>query len=224
MMKKHILSVFSCFLMYTCFAQSNNYTITCPENTFLGAFGCSNINDLPDIPRNLEDAIAAPYNIQIEGELPPNTVVDAEDTGVIFFCETDSRVVQRTVYLYLYEFEPWFAPPEVIASCTYTIETIPDLTPIEFTVPPDIEIACGVEPDPSNTGDVSNYENDCPVIYPSSPISFSDEVIVEGGATTILRSWVATTACGLASEIQVQTITINCAPACNLRPGVITCD
>jgi len=69
-MKFPILLIIISFLTQISLAQTNNFTIICPENTFLGVFGCEDIDDIPPLINSIEEAMAPPYNIQIEGELP----------------------------------------------------------------------------------------------------------------------------------------------------------
>jgi len=202
-------------ITYNCESANTDITIICPNNTFLGIFDCMNIEDVPDLPGNLEEAMASPYNIQIEGDLTPTVRVDSNDDGIIFYCESDSRSVNRSVIIYDdINLNFIFDVGEQIGACNYTIETIPDLTPMGLTIPPDIELACGIEPETDNTGN-ANYDNsDCPVRFVSDPTFYTDEVIVNGGVTTIQRSWSASDPCGNISEPQIQIITINCAPVC----------
>jgi len=66
----------------------------------LGVFDCSNIDDVP-LPVNVvEDAMAAPYNIQIEGEITTNIRMLTQDDGTIFYCENDPRLVNRSIIIY----------------------------------------------------------------------------------------------------------------------------
>lgn len=207
-------------------SSENNYTITCPDNTFLGTFDCTNIADVPDLPGNLEEAMASPYNLLIEGDLSTDNLrVHSNDDATIFYCEIDNRLVNRTITIYIDEnFNFAYDFGEEVGNCNYTIETIADLTPPQLiAVPPDIEIACGIEPIPRNTGDfIQGKDNDCNIIH-SPRESFEDQITEDGGITTIIRSWVLFDPCGNASETQQQTITINCTPVCNLIPPKITC-
>lgn len=97
-MKFPNLLIIIIFLTQISLAQTNNFIITCPENTFLGAFDCKDIDNIPPLINSIEEAMAPPYNIQIEGDLPASTGVYAEDDGVIFFCENDPRLVTRCLW------------------------------------------------------------------------------------------------------------------------------
>lgn len=59
-------------LINTVIAQTNTTTVTCPSNTFLGTYNCANITAVPSQINTLESAMAPPYNIVIEGDIPPN--------------------------------------------------------------------------------------------------------------------------------------------------------
>jgi len=190
--------------------SENDYTITCPENTLLGVYDCNNINDIPDIPYSVEEAMATPYNIQIEGEITSDIRVFTEDDGTVFYCPDDPRTVNRNIIIYKdFNFNFVWDIGEEIGICNYAIETIPDETPPQIIIPPDIEIACGVEPETRNTGDVSNYDDDCQRTN-FDPVFYADELIVNDNITTILRTWIAFDACGNETAPQIQTITINC--------------
>jgi len=193
------------------FQVSIAQTFTCPENTFLGVYDCSNITDVPYPVNTLEDAMAPPYNIQIEGGISPALRVITEDNNLIFFCDGDSRLITRKLVFYL---DANFNPlpfQEPIAECSFTIETIPYLTLPEFTVPPNIELACGIDPSPENAGNVTGINLDCPNISDGVEITYSDVETVNVNITSIQRTWTATNICGTKVEKQ-QFITINCVP------------
>jgi len=196
-------------------------TITCPENTFLGAFGCESINEIPPPINTIEDVMAPPYNIQIEGELPENAKAISEDDGVIFFCESDPRVVTREIIIYTGY--GGFEPTEELARCSFTFETIADISIPQFTVPPDIEILCDDDRSPENTGDVFVVEVNCQMENDGLELFFEDTETIQGDGTIINRTWIASNACGERST-QLQTITINCEPVCTPpKVGVLEC-
>lgn len=202
-------------IKYSCPSVIPDVSVICPENTFLGNYDCTNIVDVPDQPGNIDEVMAAPYNLQIEGDLTSDIRVDTEDDGTIFYCESDPRTINRSIIIYKdlnYNFI-WDIGEE-IGGCSYTLETIPDITPLEIIAPPDIDLVCGLDPfDISNTGDL-RYEDDtdCNFNFSQDPTIYDDEVVVDGNITTIFRTWSASDPCGNISEPQVQTITVNCEP------------
>lgn len=140
-MKKFILLTISWLIVNTCVAQNADFTIICPENTFLGNFNCSNINDVPPLINSIEDVLAAPYNIQFEGSLPAYISASTVDDGVIYFCEGDPRIINREI-IFFKDISPSDEVIEEIGRCSFTIETTPDLTAPEFLAPPNKEINC----------------------------------------------------------------------------------
>lgn len=208
-----------------CGRPNIDVTVTCPDDTFLGAFSCLNIENVPQQPGSIEDAMTAPYNIEIEGEISSDIRVTSNDNATTFYCEADSRLVNRNIIIYKdVNFNFAYDIGEEIGGCSYTIETIPDLTPPEITIPSDIELACNIEPTINNTGDITSYEDNCQIgIF--IPTSYDDEVIVEGNLTTILRSWFVSDPCGNVSEPKIQTITINCESTVKTTPeiGIFNC-
>lgn len=168
--------------------------------------------------------MASPYNILIEGDSPSDNLrVHTQDDGIIFYCESDSRMVNRNITIYIDEnFNFIYDVGEELGSCSYTVETMPDLSPPQFIAPPDIEIACGTDTSPNNAGDILILEDNCPTGV-SEGVFFTDAENVEDGITTIIRSWAAADPCGNTSETQLQIITINCTPVCNVTLPKITC-
>jgi len=191
-------------LVERCLNGENDLTITCPGNTFLGSFSCL----------NTDEAMAPPYYIQIEGDTsiyPWGLQVTTEDDGVIFFCDGDPRMVNKEIIFFTGP--GGFEGTTEIARCSFTIETIADVTPPELTIPPDIELPCGTEPDTDITG-YASYESEC--LFNGDPLSFSDVEIIDingGITTTVMRTWQAVDYCGNVNE-QVQTITTNCEAGC----------
>jgi len=216
-MKLQTIIALCCLCIQLSLAQNTDYTITCPENTFLGTFSCTNIDDVPDPVNMLEAAMAPPYNIQIEGELPINARVTTVDSGPIFFCESDARVVTREIIFVTGQggFEGGY---NELARCSFTIETIPDLTPLDFIAPADYEANCD---DPENyPSEVTFTGDDCFTLSQENAFN-TDETVVEGNNSIITRTWNTTDICGNISEPQIQIITINCAPTC-VPPAVGT--
>lgn len=213
-MKPKTIIILSCFFIQANFAQTDNYTISCPGNTFLGTFGCEDIDDMPPPVNTIEEAMAPPYNIQIEGELPLSTGVFTEDNGIIFFCEDDSGIVTREIVFCAGYFGcGGFEPYEILARCAFTIETIADVAIPQFTAPPDIEILCDDDISPENTGDVNEVVINCFAENDGLEVFFADTETIQDNVTTINRTWTASNICGEMS-IQIQTITINCEPFC----------
>lgn len=189
-------------------------TVTCPPDTDLGVFDCTVIGDVPDVPNSVEEAEMPPYDIQIS-DATESTRIDWDDSGNIFFCETDPREVTRIITIYndtdfSFTYDPVI--DEVIGTCTYTITTIPDLeTPI-FTAPIDYIANC-VDGYEANVGDVSATVSDnCPTNTADRQAdAFFADAIAEGGCNgslIVTRSWTAVDACGNTSEPQTQTIVV----------------
>jgi len=222
-MKFQTIIAIMCLLAHVNIAQTNNYTITCPENTFLGAFACTDIDDIPSPINTIEAAMVSPYNIQIEGELPPSTQVIMQDNGVIFFCEGDARVVTREIIFCAGYFGcGGFEPYEILARCSFTIETIADVTPIDFIAPADELVPCNTLE--SYPGEVTFIGDDC-FAFNQDQAYFTDETVVEGNNNIIIRTWRTTDVCGNISEPQIQTISTNCTPICTKpNTGTFICD
>jgi len=189
-MKLQTIILLTCFAMQVSLAQ----TITCPENTFLGVFDCSNIDDVPKPVNMIEEAMAAPYNIEIEGEIPAGLRVLTEDDAIIFVCNGGQRVVTRTLTFIINDnFNPFISPEDIIAQCSFTVETIADVAPIEFIAPLDYSVNCD---NPENyPGDVTFIGDDCFTIDQSSAF-FVDEVIFEGNIIYVKRTWQTVDPCG----------------------------
>jgi len=201
-------------ITYNCERPNSEITIICPDDTFLGTFDCTNIHQTPEHPGRITEALDSPYNIQIEGDLTPYIRVTTFDDGAVFYCESDSRSVNRNIIFYMdINLNFVYDIGEEIGGCNFTIETVADVTPLVVNIPSDIELPCGVEPNPINTGS-AGFENECPILIDPGPTFYNDEIIINGSTKTILRSWSANDPCGNTSEPQVQTITINCGPDC----------
>lgn len=199
-------------------------TITCPENTFLGPFGCLDIDDVPPQVGSLEEVMTPPYNIQIEGDIPYNLRATFVDDDVIFFCEGDPRLVTRDIIIYLDTFEPWFTPPNEIGRCTFTIETKADVGSIEFTAPPNKVIDCDEFSMVQPADEIMVTGDNC-IEFKQSQATFSDEIKIEGNNSTIVRTWQITDVCGNLSEPKEQIFTNNCEPTNQLpNTGMFNCD
>lgn len=111
-------------------------SIVCPENTFLGVYDCNNIADVPEQPFQIGEAMAPLYNIQIEGDLPISTRVTTQDDNIIFYCESDARIVNQEVIIYEdVNINFVYDVGEEIGSCNYTVETKRSPIP-DFMAPP----------------------------------------------------------------------------------------
>lgn len=87
---------------------------------------------------------------------------------------------------------------------------------------PDNEVDCAINPDPENTGYVSDIDRGCRVLD-GYKIHFEDSVTINENITTIFRTWQANILCDYLEKIQ--TITINCQPACTPpNVGILECD
>jgi len=194
-------------IVQNCLNRENDVTITCPDNTFLGTFSCLDLDDIPPQINTLEAAMAPPYNIKIEGDIPPEFGVTTIDDGIIFFCDETPRLVTREIIFYYEEFEPpWYGDPEVFATCSFTIETIPYESSIEFLAPPDTEVICG-EISTTPPGEVTYVGNDDCFTFDQSNAFFSDQVRVDNNNTSFIRTWQTTDVCGNLSKPQEQIIT-----------------
>jgi len=212
-----------------CERPANDLTIICPDDTSLGTFDCTNINEIPyqiNAIDPIEDLMNPPYNIQFDGDLTPDIAVTTFDDAIVFYCEDNPRTINRNIIFYKdVNLNFVYDIGEEIGGCNFTIETVADVTPPMVTIPEDIVVDCGTEPEYYLTGEANFEDIGCPELSPPKPISqFSDEVIVNGSITTILRTWVATDPCGNRSEPQIQTITINCETDNNVpKTGTFNC-
>jgi len=208
---KHAVKIIAscvCFLFLT---TVNAQTVTCPTETDLGTFDCNSIFDAPLQVTNLADAMAAPYNIVIEGAMP-QTFAITEDSGEVFYCEDNERTVTRIVTIYNDDNVSFsYDPGEEISTCTFTISTTPDTTAPTFTAPGDTSTTCSMGIDPSITGfpDLVS-DDDCPDLT-GDLVNISDSPATNGscpGEVIIVRSWTAVDPCGNAAEPQTQKITV----------------
>jgi len=169
--------------------------------------------------------MSAPYNIQIEGVLPENAKAISEDDGVIFFCESNPRVVTREIIIYTGY--GGFEPTEVLARCSFTIETLPDTTSIDFIAFPDFEMECFDNIGTPDGLPVTITGDDC-FAFDDDVAFFTDEITEVGNDLIVIRTWNTVDACGNLSEPQEQIITLkNCSTtiACpeNTFLGVYDC-
>lgn len=173
-------------------------TVTCPADTDLGTYDCFNINDLPDLPGNIDEAMAEPYNIEISGATE-STRITSEDSGTVFYCVGDDREITREVIVYEdLDFDFTYDVGEEIASCFYTITTVPDTEcPIFDFIPPNDEVfECGVDiGDLSITG-IATMTDNCPILNLSESVFYADAVSGTPCERIIQRSWEAVDACG----------------------------
>lgn len=97
-------------------------------------------------------------------------------------------------------------------SCQKTVNVIDNTPPVITNCPADINIACGVNPTPANTGGPATATDECTVI-----VTFTDVTVENCSRKAITRTWKATDPCGNTSTCtQLITITDAVAP-------VITC-
>jgi len=187
--------------------------VNCPANTTFDTVDCTNIDDVPGPPNNPDDAMAAPYNIEIPG-MVSSTRVTSEDSGVIFYCEDDLREVIRTVTVYN-DLDFSFSltdGDEILGTCDFTIPTTPDTEAPVFDPPLDVELSCGIDIDDlSMTGMVAEIiDGFCPVNSISDYAFYADAAAM-GDCPNVLivtRSWTAVDPCGNTSETITQKITL----------------
>jgi len=210
-----------CFTVFQLQAQM----VVCPSATDLGTFDCTNIEEVPDLPGNMEEAMAPPYNIEITGAMDV-TRVDSDDDAVIFYCESDERAINRLIIIYNdLNFNFQLDDGEEVATCTYTIATVSDVTAPQFTAPSEFDANCVDGYDPETAGDVTVVtDDDCPVENVSEYVFFADAE-ADGackGELIVTRSWTAVDPCGNTSEPQTQMIVVSDTegPVFDLPPSV----
>jgi len=196
-----------CFVSLSGFSQ----TITCPSSTNLGTYDCTNIEDVPLPVNMIEEAMAAPYNISISG-ISDATRVITQDSGTIFYCNDDDRMITRTIIIYNdNNFNFVYDPGEEVGMCDFQISTEPDVTAPTFTAPTAATTTCALGYDPNTTGDITVVVDDaCPVANVSDYVFFADAV-ADGsclGELIVTRSWTAVDPCGNTSEPQTQMIVV----------------
>jgi len=182
---------------------------TCPASTDLGVFDCTNIDQIPTPPANIEEAMALPYNIQFNDatELTKVTTIDSDP---IFYCEDNARTVTRTVIIYEdVNLNCAYDPGEELESCDFEISTVPDISAPVFTAPSTTGTTCSLGWDPSVTGTVL-ADDDCPLCG-ELEVAYSDSLIP--AELVIVRTWAAIDYCGNLFE-QEQLIFIDDAENC----------
>jgi len=210
-LKTFLAFVVCCFISLSGFSQ----TVSCPPITGLGTFDCTTIgvdfSEVPDSPSTPEEAMAAPYNIGIDG-VTSTTRVHVEDSGSIFYCEENDRVVTRMITIYDdANFNFIYDAGEEIADCNFTINTVADVIAPQFAAPSEFIANCVDGYDPDVAGDVTVVSDDeCPVYNVSEYVFFADAV-ADGrcmGELIVTRSWTAVDPCGNTSEPQTQMIVV----------------
>lgn len=88
------------------------------------------------------------------------------------------------------------------STCVQSIEVSDEDAP-EITCPVDVDANCGLDPDPTITGEATATD-----ICSDFDISYSDQSSGSGCDITLVRTWTATDDCGNASSC-VQTISLN---------------
>jgi len=196
------------FIVYFTIEDLYAQTVICTENMNLGTYDCTNIDDVPDSPFNLNEAMASPYNLQIIGAISSTRVV-SDDSGQIFYCQSDDRIVTRSITIYNdANFNFSHDAGEGIAVCNFIIETLPDVTPPVFELPyQSVTTSCTLGYIPDLTELIIVEDGDCHLN--TSEYLFFSENFFEGpcsGEIIGVRSWYAFDPCGNTSEPQTQTI------------------
>ena len=209
-----ILKAFSAFVV-CCFISLSGFSqmvmVTCPIDTDLGTFNCTNIEDVPPPVNMLEEAMMPPYNLIITGATDITRVL-TEDSGTIFYCAENDRMVTRSITIYNdLNFNFKFDPGEELTICSFSIMTEADTTPPSFTAPTAATTTCALGYEPDTTGDVTVViDDDCPVMNVSDYVFFAD-AIADGsclGELIVTRSWTSTDPCGNTSPAQTQMIVV----------------
>jgi len=206
------LKAFSAFVV-CCFISLSGFSqmVTCPIDTDLGTFNCTNIEDVPPPVNMLEEAMMPPYNLVITGAIDVTRVL-TEDSGTIFYCAENDRMVTRSITIYNdSNFNFTFDPGEELTICSFSIMTEADITPPTFTAPSAATTTCALGYEPDTTGDVTVVvDDDCPVVNASDYVFFAD-AIADGsclGELIVTRSWTSTDPCGNTSPAQTQMIVV----------------
>jgi len=190
--------------------STNNPVVVCPSDTNLGTFDCNTLNDKPNPINTIEEAMAAPYNIEITSA-SPKTLVATQDSDIIFYCESNAREVIRSIIIYNDVNNNFsYDVGEAIETCTFSINTEPDLSAPQFYAPPDMEVTCAPSDPGPFYGTFNPSDDNCPDLIQDN-VNFSDAPPAIGkcpGERIIVRSWTATDPCGNANEPQTQTIII----------------
>ncbi|HLO81901.1 MAG TPA: PKD domain-containing protein, partial [Chitinophagaceae bacterium] len=77
-----------------------DFNVSCPANTDLGTFNCTNFNTIPAIPTTIAQLKAAPYNINM-GSYPCGTLrFSASDNATAVQCSASQQNITRTITVY----------------------------------------------------------------------------------------------------------------------------
>ncbi|MDD5219480.1 MAG: Ig-like domain-containing protein, partial [Candidatus Bipolaricaulis sp.] len=108
-------------------------------------------------------------------------------------------------------------------SAQATTDVFLDSTPPTLSVPPDATFECGEAYDPSIAGEGSAVDDE----DPAPSVTYSDLRVVGdcGGAERILRTWIATDACGnRAMATQTITLVDTTPPSLSILDATLECD
>ena len=107
------------------------FEVTCPTNTDLGTFDCTQLTTIPAAPTTLAAVSAAPYNVVVGDNPCGDIVVMSSDDAVADVCTTGGQTITRTVTIFddengngTYD----AATEEAPVVCTFTFEITEDTT------------------------------------------------------------------------------------------------
>lgn len=100
-------------------------------------------------------------------------------------------------------------------SCEKTVNVVDNTPPVITLCPADVNIACGVDPTPANTGGPATATDECTVV-----VNYTDVTVENCSRKAITRTWKATDPCGNYSTCtQLITITDGIGPVIICPPN-----
>ncbi len=205
------------------------FEVECPTNRVLGAFDCTQLDDIPACPTDEASAEATPYNITI-GENPCGHIVVlcSDDITDYDVCAAGGQTVTRTVTVFDdLNGNGALDPGEESKVCTYTFDIVKDTKAPTFNeaLPADATVSCDDVPAAVTLTASDNCDASVTVDFSEVITGDEDECPSE---YTVTRTWtVADCAGNSTSHTQVLTVEDTKAPTFNEAlpaDATVSCD